>query len=128
MEGEVATTGFKASGEPDPCVTRASRRGGTESVVKRKKKDDEFSCGIICPLAIGGLFLFASYKFTKSNQVNKPGVYIPPAPPGPFTPIPQPTPIAPVPPLIPTLPIPTPAVGETPSTATPSPVPGVGTR
>lgn len=123
--GPMMEPDFDASGKP-VCVGRSAVAMYKKNTEKLKKKNDEWSCGIICPLAIGALFVGASYMFTKSNQKNKPGVYIPPAPPGPFTPIPQPTPITPVPPLIPTLPPPLPATAETPSTATPSPAPAAG--
>lgn len=110
------------------CVPRSADLGGGKVAGKDRNDRSEFDCSIICPVLVGGLFLFAAYKFTKSNQHNNPGTYVPPVP-GPLpAPPPQPTPITEVPAIVPTLPIPNPAGSETPSTATPSPTTGVGTR
>ncbi len=100
------------------CYPIAASR---EVAVEKRKKDSGFDCSIICPLAVGALFLYGAYALTKSGQKNKPGKYVPPAP-GPLpVPPPQPTPYTPPPPIavIPSLPEPTPIASETPSTATP---------
>lgn len=120
-----------SKGKPG-CISRAAAlnvdKGSSGGGKRSKKKDDGFSCDILCPFLVLGLTGYAAYAMTKSKQVNNPGTYTPPVPPPLPAAPPQPTPVIPVPPIVPTLPIPNPAGGETPVGAPTSPTTGVGTR